>query len=133
MKTKIQYRNYKKPSWAPPSWIFGPVWTLLYILIAISYGYVVYAYFTHEITFISMLPFIANLLFNLAYTPLQFTLKSFSLALIDIFFVLGTLIWALCAIYPYAPWVTYINAPYLLWVCFATILQCAVTYMNRRV
>jgi tryptophan-rich sensory protein len=44
--------------------------------------------------------------------------------------VLTTLIWALVAIYPHAKWVTFINTPYLLWVCFATVLQLAVTFLN---
>jgi tryptophan-rich sensory protein len=133
MKTKAQYRIYKKPSWAPPSWLFGPVWTVLYILIAISYGAVLYACIRHEFGILILLPFVLNLIFNAAYTPLQFTLGNFWLALIDIFLVLGTLVWALVTIYPYIPWVSYINIPYLLWVSFATVLQCTITYLNRKV
>jgi benzodiazapine receptor len=53
------------------------------------------------------------------------------LAAIDILLVLATLIWALVAIFPYAKFVTYANIPYLLWVCFATVLQITITWMNR--
>ena len=125
------YSQLKKPFFAPPSWLFGPVWTVLYILIAISYGYVGYLFFTKKIPFIVFLPFILNLIFNFAFTPLQFGLQSNILAAIDILLVLGTLIWALIAIFPYIPWVTYINIPYIFWVSFATILQLTVTWMNR--
>lgn len=125
------YQTLLKPSWAPPSWLFGPVWSVLYVIIAISYGYVGYLFFTKRIPFIVLLPFILNIIFNIIFTPLQFGLKSNILASIDIVLILGTLIWALVAIYSHARWVTYINIPYLLWVCFATVLQLTITFMNR--
>lgn len=127
------YKTLLKPSWAPPAWLFGPVWTLLYIIIAASYGYVGYLFFTKKIPLIVILPFILNIVFNALFTPLQFGVQSNLLAMIDILLVLGTLIWALIAIYAYAPWVSYINIPYLAWVCFATVLQVTVTWMNRGV
>lgn len=127
------YKTLLKPSWAPPAWLFGPVWTLLYIIIAASYGYVGYLFFTKKIPLIVILPFILNIVFNVLFTPLQFGVQSNLLAMIDILLVLGTLIWALIAIYSYAPWVSYINIPYLAWVCFATVLQVTVTWMNRGV
>jgi benzodiazapine receptor len=99
-------------------------------LIAISYGYTGYLFFTKRISFWILLPFILNLIFNFAFTPLQFGLQNNLLAAIDILLVLGTLIWAMVAIYPYAPWVTYINIPYLAWVSFATVLQLTITYLN---
>ena len=125
------YSQLKKPKFAPPSWLFGPVWTFLYILIAISYGYVGYLYFTHAISFVVVLPFILNLIFNFAFTPIQFGLKNNYLAAVDILLVLITLKLAMFAIFPFAPWVVYINIPYLLWGSFATILQLTVTWMNR--
>ncbi|MEI6396630.1 MAG: TspO/MBR family protein [Candidatus Taylorbacteria bacterium] len=130
MKAYDWYKSLLKPSWAPPSWLFGPVWSVLYILIAASYGYVVYLYFTKKISFIILLPFILNIIFNLIFTSIQFGLKNNFLAGVDILLVLGTLIWALIAIYPYAKWVTFINTPYLLWVCFATFLQLTITFLN---
>jgi tryptophan-rich sensory protein len=125
------YQALRKPTWAPPSWLFGPVWTVLYVAIAASYGYVGYLFYTRRISFLVLLPFILNLGFNLLFTPLQFGLRSNLLAAADILLVLATLIWALVAIYPHARWVTYINIPYLAWVCFATVLQLSVTYLNR--
>ena len=126
-----QYLNYKKPRWAPPAWLFGPVWTVLYILIAISFGYVGYLYFSARVSMLIALPFVLNLIFNFAYTAIQFRLRNFALAALDIILVLTTLLWALTVIYPIAPWVTYLNLPYLAWVCFATALQLTVTRLNR--
>jgi translocator protein len=125
------YSTLIKPTWAPPSWIFGPVWTFLYALIFISFGRVFLMFFQKQIPFIVVLPFILNLVFNASFTPLQFGLQNNLLAAIDILLVLTTIVWAMVAIYPYARWITYIQIPYLLWVSFATVLQLTITYLNR--
>lgn len=120
-----------KPTWAPPSYLFGPVWTFLYILIALTYGKVFVMFIQKQIPFIVLLPFILNIFFNLIFTPIQFGLKNNLLAAIDISLVLITLIWAMIAIYKYNSWISYLQTPYLLWVCFATVLQFTVTWLNR--
>ena len=125
------YSTLIKPFFAPPSWIFGPVWTILYILIAISFGYVVYLYLTSKIPFIVLLPFILNLIFNFSFTYFQFGLQNNYLAAVDVLLVLGTLIWSVVVIFSYTTWITYINIPYLLWTSFATILQLTVTWLNK--
>lgn len=132
MRIKEQYATFQKPSWAPPSWVFGPVWTFLYIIIAISFGRVGYLLAGGEVPGIIAIPFVLNLIFNIAYTPIQFRLRNFSLAFLDILLVLGTLTWALIAIFPYESWVSYANIPYFSWVTFAAILQGTITYRNRR-
>lgn len=124
------YQTLIKPFWAPPAWIFGPVWTALYILIAVSFGRVFWLAWQKKITLIIALPFILNLVFNFAFTPLQFGLKNNFLGTIDILLVLGTLIWAMAVIYPYAKWIAYAQIPYLFWVGFATILQLTITFLN---
>jgi tryptophan-rich sensory protein len=125
------YQQLIRPSWAPPAWLFGPVWTVLYVLIVISFGKVFMLAFQKKIGFIILLPFILNLIFNLLFTPIQFGLQNNILAAIDILLVLGTLIWAMVAIWPHKKWITYIQIPYLLWVCFATVLQLTVTFLNK--
>lgn len=125
------YASLVKPSWAPPSWIFGPVWTLLYVIIFITYGFVFYKIFIGALPRIIALPLALNLIFNFAFTPIQFGLKSNSLAAIDIVLVLGTLIWSLVLIFPHVKWAALANIPYLLWVSFATVLQLTITYLNR--
>lgn len=131
MNTYNWYQTLIKPSFAPPSYLFGPVWTFLYIIIAYTFGTVFYKTFKGELSFIVALPFILNLFFNFLFTPLQFGLKNNLFAAIDIVLVLGTLIWAMIAIWPHAKWIVYANIPYLLWVCFATVLQLSITYLNR--
>ncbi|MEK7497066.1 MAG: TspO/MBR family protein [Patescibacteria group bacterium] len=130
MDTYNWYSQIIKPTWAPPSWVFGPVWTVLYAIIVVTFGTVFYKAFTKQIPRIVVLPFALNLIFNFAFTPLQFGLKNNLLAAIDILLILGTLVWALKAIWPYKRWVVYVNIPYLLWVSFATVLQLTITYLN---
>ena len=124
------YQTLIKPSWAPPSWLFGPVWTALYIIIAISFGLVFYKVYSKELPGKVAVPFVLNLLFNFTFTPLQFGLKSNVLAALDIILVLATLVLAFFSIKPYYKWVVLVNIPYLLWVSFATILQFTITYLN---
>jgi benzodiazapine receptor len=131
MNSYTTYTELIKPSWAPPSFLFGPVWTVLYLLIAVSFGTVFYKVATKSLPAVVALPFVLNLIFNFSFTYFQFGLKNNLLASIDIVLVLGTLIWAMIAIYPHVRWVALINIPYLLWVSFATVLQLTITYLNR--
>lgn len=143
MNSFTSYQALIKPSWSPPSWVFGPVWTVLYAIIAVTYGTVFYKVFTGELPWKIALPFALNLVFNFSFTYFQFGLKNNYLAAIDIILVLATLIWALFAIYSFglklhietgAPtyaWIIYANIPYLLWVAFATVLQLTITFLNR--
>ncbi len=117
--------------WAPPSWLFGPVWTVLYVIIALSFGKVFLMVARREIPAWVALPFVLNLFFNFAFTPIQFGLRNNLLAAIDILLVLGTLVWAIFAIWPHARIVAYAQIPYLLWVSFATVLQLTVTWLNN--
>ncbi len=131
MNTYNWYSQLIKPSWSPPSWLFGPVWSVLYLGIAISFGKVFLMVWQKKIPYIVALPFLLNLIFNASFTPLQFGLKNNLLAAVDILLALITLIWAMYAIYPYTKWITYIQIPYLLWVSFATILQLSITILNK--
>lgn len=126
------YSELIKPPFAPPAWIFGLVWTILYIIIIATFGYVFYLLITKKIKFSIALPFILNIIFNLAFTPIQFGLKNLTLASLDVLLVLITLAWALIGIKKVSPIIAYLNIPYFLWVCFATVLQISVTYLNFR-
>src|SRR3989339_1582971 len=108
------YQELIKPTWAPPAWIFGPVWSVLYLLIAISFGKVFLMLWQKQITWTVALPFVLNLIFNLSFTWIQFGLKNNVLASVDILLVLVTLIWAMFSVWPKARWIALMNIPYLL-------------------
>ena len=130
MNEASRYMEYIQPSWAPPAWVFGPVWSVLYALIAISFGYVFIKAFQGEIPKIVALPFVLNLIANFSFSPVQFGLNNLPLASLIILIVLGTIIWSMWAVWPHYKWVALIQIPYLLWVCFATVLQLTITYLN---
>lgn len=131
MENSSWYSKLIKPGWAPPASVFGPVWSVLYILIAISFGNVFIQVFQGALSWQIALPFALNLAFNFAFTPLQFKLRNNFLASVDIILILITLIWAIATIGSHIQWVAYINIPYLLWVSFATALQLTITWLNR--
>ena len=131
MTTYTSYQALLKPFWSPPAWLFGPVWTVLYAIIAVTFGTVFYRAATGALPWMVALPFALNLVFNFSFTYFQFVLRNNYLAALDILLVFATLIWALVAVYPYIKWVALFNIPYLAWVAFATILQLTITYLNR--
>lgn len=130
MKTFLWYQNLIKPLWAPPAWLFGPVWTVLYIIIAITFGFVFYKTFKKQLPWLVALPFLLNLAFNFTFSPIQFGLQNNFLALIDILLVLGTLAWLIVVINKKISWVAWLNIPYLFWVSFATVLQFTITILS---
>jgi len=125
------YLKLKKPRWAPPASLFGPVWSVLYLVIFISFGFVFYGAATSTIPWLVAVPFALNLAFNFCFTYFQFGLRNNLLASIDILLVLITLLWALVVVWPFFYWVSFVNLPYLAWVLFATALQLTITYLNR--
>ena len=131
MSTYSWYKNLKKPFFAPPPKVFGIVWTILYPIIFISFGYTFYYVFDHFLPFTILTPFILNLIFNFLFTPIQFKLKNNYLAAVDITLVVVTLFWAMITIGPFSQIVAYVQIPYLLWGLFATILQYSITWLNR--
>jgi tryptophan-rich sensory protein len=131
MDQQSYYLSQKMPPLAPPSWIFGVVWSFLYLLIIISYGMVFYKWSRGEIAFVFALPFIVNLVANLVFTYLQFGLKNNVLALIDILIILITIIVTIVLLWPHFRTLAYMQIPYLIWVAFATYLQIGITILNR--
>jgi translocator protein len=130
MDSSLWYATLEKPVWAPPAYLFGPVWTILYLIIAVTFGFALYRAFTGTLPRTVILPIVLNLIFNFAFTPIQFGLRNNVLAAVDILLVLSTLIWIIIALFPQARLLALANLPYLAWVAFATVLQFTITYLN---
>jgi tryptophan-rich sensory protein len=125
------YEQLAKPSWAPPASLFGTVWSILYPIIIVTFGYVIYRVVRGDIPTSVLVPIVINIVANVAFTPIQFGLRNLVLAEIDIIIVLVTIVWSMVVIWPYAPIAALALAPYLVWVSIATVLQTGITYLNR--
>ena len=124
------YATLKKPFFAPPSWLFGPVWTVLYVLIAIAFIRTIQLWRQEQLSTQFLSIFVLNLLSNLAFSPLQFGLQNNLLALIDILVVLATLIYLVWQTRGQQQLIFYLLLPYLIWVAFASVLQVSITVLN---
>jgi len=132
MNYQETYKSYRRPLLSPPEWAFGVVWPILYILIFVSYGFVIWQWLHGSISFGIAIPFLVNLFANGIFTYFQFKLKNNFLATVDIVVVLVTIILTMLLAWPHFHWVTLIQIPYLAWVTFATYLQFGVTILNRK-
>lgn len=128
--TQEWYALLEKPWFAPPAWVFGPVWSVLYVLIIISFGFVFLNVIRKHWPAKIAVPFVINLAANLLYTPLQFGLRNNVLALLDILIILASIIWMVRAVWPRVRWIAWMQLPYALWVTFACMLQVSITWMN---
>ncbi len=125
------YQVLAKPGWAPPAPTFGIVWTILYPIIFVAYGYILVRVVGGSIPRFVAVPVLANLVANLAFTPIQFGLRNLDLAAVDIVVVLVTIVWSIAVIAPYSRWAVLALVPYFVWVTIATVLQISITVMNR--
>lgn len=130
MDTSSWYRLLNKPAWAPQEWVFGTVWSILYPIIFAVNIYILYLYFNGKIGLNIAIPFWLNLFFNFIFTPLQFGLRNNWLAMIDIYLVLATIIWAIIVVWPISKYVALAFVPYLIWVAIATVLQTYIAFNN---
>jgi tryptophan-rich sensory protein len=120
------YAELTKPSWNPPSWVFGPVWSTLYLLMGIA-AWLVWkrAGFGLPLLFWGL-----QLVVNALWSYLFFGLQRPDLALIDIVLLLGLIVATLAAFRPVSPVAAALLLPYLLWVAFATALNLTLWRLN---
>lgn len=124
------YATLNKPFFAPPNWLFGPVWTLLYTLIGIS-AYLIWRKFKFDNKSKKFWqPFFTQLVLNAIWSPVFFGLKSPGLALL-IILPMWFYIWrSIKEGTRLVPWSGYLLVPYLAWVSFATLLNLGIAILN---
>lgn len=125
------YGRLVKPSWTPAPSTISLIWSLLYPVIIVSFGFVIVQAFRRELPWRVALPFVVNLVANLLFMPIFAGLRSVSLAAIDIVIVWVTILWCIVAIWPHYRGVALAQGPYLVWVSIATVIQCLITAMNH--
>ena len=123
------YTTLAKPSFNPPSWVFGPVWTTLYVLMAVSL-WLVWRSTAPEARRTKLVWF-AMVGLNAAWSPLFFGLHRPDLALADLVLYLGTLVWLVRLLRRQSQLAAWLQLPHLAWVTFAGALNAAVWWLNR--
>lgn len=120
------YAGLRKPAFNPPNRVFGPVWTVLYVLVAIA-GWRVYAAAGGEA---ALNVWIVALALNFLWSPTFFGLRRPTVALATVIGLLATIIVFIVVSWPIDLAAALLFLPYLAWVAFATILNAAVVRLN---
>jgi translocator protein len=120
------YATIAKPFFNPPNWIFGPVWTVLFILMGIS----LYMIWENKHHFFAMKIFGLQLFLNILWSFLFFGLQNPLIAFIGIILLWISIVLMIVQFYTVNRWAAIINIPYLLWVTFASVLNLAIVILN---
>lgn len=123
------YAGLKKPAWNPPGWIFGPVWTALYTMMALA-AWLVWRRGGFGVQRVPLLLFIAQLLLNACWTPLFFGLRWIGPACAEIVLLWLAIALTLAAFRRVSGAAAWLLVPYLLWVSFAAFLNFTLWRLN---
>lgn len=124
------YTNINKPFFSPPNWIFGPVWTILYLLMGISVYLIWVQNKNRKKVTAAIKQFLFQLFLNLIWSPIFFGLRSPLLGLIVIVIMWAAILQTIRKFYPLSKIASYLLVPYLAWVSFATILNASIFILN---
>ena len=115
------YKNLKKPNFTPPSSIFKLVWPILYILMAISLFLVLISSSALKTMAVSI--FIFQLFLNIVWSPVFFIFGKIRLALIISILLTVSVLFMMFIFYEISVLACFLQIPYFLWLCFATVLN----------
>ena len=124
------YYALRKPSWQPPDWLFGPVWTLIYALTALAGIMAWRAAPAGRARGRILVVFAANALLNVLWSELFFHFRRPDLALMETVVFWASIIVLMAAVWPLSRSAAWVLAPYLAWVTFASVLNLAVVRLN---
>lgn len=126
-----QYKSLAQPPFAPPSWLFAPVWTILYILMALA-AYRVWMYgLKKRKVKTALILYAVQLVFNFLWSILFFTLKLRGPAFLEILVLLLLIVLTTVKFFKIDKKAAYLMIPYILWVSFAAVLNYSVWQLNR--
>lgn len=124
------YQTLVQPSWQPPEWLFGPIWTSIYAMAALA-GVLAWqeARDANERNWILAL-FALNGFLNVLWSLLFFRLQRPDLALAEIFLLWLSIVALIVGLRSFSKTTTWLLLPYLAWVTFAAALNAAVVRLN---
>ncbi len=123
------YATLNRPSFNPPNWIFGPVWTTLYLILGFSF-FLIWKQERSILRNQAILIFMVQMALNFGWSFLFFFYHQIGFALIEIILLLGVILGMIIMFYKIKPLAAYLNIPYLLWVTFASILNAGYYFLN---
>jgi translocator protein len=123
------YRALVKPSWQPPDWLFGPVWTTIFILAAVSAALAWRAAGETQRRMVVIL-FVANGILNVGWSLLFFHLKRPLLAGLEVILLWASIVALIWYVQRFSRPAAWLLVPYLLWVSFATVLNWTIVALN---
>lgn len=123
------YKTLAKPSWNPPSWVFGPVWITLYTLMGLA-AFFIWKNRKHPYAKKALLFYGIQLVLNAWWSILFFGLKNPGIALIDIIILLVMMIITTLYFWKVERKAAWMMLPYIAWVGFATVLNFTLWQMN---
>lgn len=123
------YASLIRPSFNPPNWVFGPVWTCLYLILGISL-FLIWKQNASRDRNLAIFVFLIQLTLNFSWSFIFFFFNLIGLALLEIILLWISIVLMILRFYKIKPMAAYINIPYLLWVSFASILNAAYYFLN---
>ena len=125
------YQEISKPTWNPPNWIFGPVWTTLYVLMGIALYLVWKDDRVSRIKDTALLLFVFQLIFNFSWSYIFFDRHQIGLAFAEILILLALIILTIISFSRVNKLAAWLLVPYVSWVSFAAILNYTIWQMNK--
>lgn len=123
------YASLQKPGWNPPSWVFGPAWTTLYIMMAVA-AWLVWRQAGFAGASAAMTLFFVQLALNLAWSGVFFALRSPGWALVELLTLWIAILGTTALFFRHSTWAGALMLPYLAWVTFAGALNAAIVRLN---
>lgn len=124
------YPTLNKPVWNPPAWVFAPVWTILYVMLAIS-GWLMYEAAPSRQRTVALAFYGVQLILNFIWSFFFFSLQSPFLGLIDILLLLLFVVLTIISAWTVRPLAALLLLPYVLWVLYATTLNLGIWLLNE--
>lgn len=126
------YAALRKPSWNPPNWIFGPVWSVLYLSMAIA-AWLVWRRCEWSKASLPLSLFALQLVLNVVWSGLFFALKNPKAAFVEILLLWGAILATLIAFWRVTSLAGWLLVPYFGWVAYAAVLNFSIWQMNKRI
>jgi benzodiazapine receptor len=127
---KTWYLTLQKPAWNPPNYLFGPVWTILYVLMGISLWLIWKSNVSEAIQKKAIYFFALQLFINFWWSIVFFNFQSPALGLIVIILMLLCILLTIFQFAPISKTAAWLLVPYISWVSFATILNYTIWSLN---